>query len=124
VLPVVNSTVWADPTDDPTLDQWWHLLVLYAAGLAVNGMLLTHRAIFLYPLAILSAVGTTIILAAIMTVMVAIFLKRENRAYTFRDVLPLYLLGLAGAILLIGAIDLSRLAMFGSWDGFDLTSYY
>ncbi len=124
VLPVVNSTVWADAANDPTLDRWWHLPVLYAIGLTVNGLLLTHRGVFLYPLAVLSAIGTLTILAAIMTIMAAIFLKRENLAYTLRDALPLFLLGMAGAILMVGAIDLSRLAMFGTWDGFDLTSYY
>jgi uncharacterized membrane protein len=124
VLPVVNSTVWADAANEPTLDRWWHLPVLYAVGLAVNGLILTHRGVFLYPLAVLSAVGTLTILAAIMTVMAAIFLKRENHAYKLRDALPLFFFGLAGALLMIVAIDLSRLAMFGSWDGFDLTSYY
>jgi hypothetical protein len=124
VLPVVNSTVWADAKNVPTLDRWWHLPVLYAIGLAVNGLILSHLGVFLYPLAILSAVGTLTILAAITSIMAAIFLRRENLAYTLRDALPVFLFGLAGAILLVGAIDLSRLAMFGTWDGFDLTSYY
>jgi uncharacterized membrane protein len=118
VLPVANSVLWADPADRPVIEKWWHLALLYGAGALLIVMLLSGLAVFLYPLALLSAVGTVSVLAAINVVMVTSIMRRENAARTLADALPLILLGLALAFVLIGGIDALRYAMFRTWDGF------
>lgn len=118
VLPVVNSVLWANPADRPVIEKWWHLALLYAAGGLLIAMLLSSAAVFLYPLALLSAIGTVSVLAAINIVMVTSIMRRENAARTLTDALPLILLGLALAFVLIGGIDALRYAMFRTWDGF------
>lgn len=123
VLPVFNSTVWADATGEPTVARWYELLAMYAAGAALVAMLLSGWGIFLYPLAVLGAVGVLLILSMVSVVLAATLLRRENRAASFGDALPLLLLGLAGALVIVGGIDLMRYLAFGSWDGFILPEY-
>lgn len=118
ILPVLNATVWAGATDEPILDRWWELLALYGIGAALIAMVYSEIAVFLYPLALLSAVGVVAILAVVMTVFVTTVLGRENRARTLADAAPLVLLGLTAALVMIGGIDAVRYAMFGTWDGF------
>jgi uncharacterized membrane protein len=121
ILPVVNATLWQDATAEPTLRTWRHLLALAGVGVALIMMVLSGWAVFLYPLAVLSAAGVITILAAICTVMVATVLRRENVSASFADALPLILLGLIVTFVLIGGIDALRYAFFQTWEGFDLS---
>jgi hypothetical protein len=84
-------------------------------------MVYSERAVFLYPLAVVSAVGAVAVLASVALVMVAAVLRRENQARTLMDALPLILLGLAGSLILIGLIDAGRFLVFGTWEGFDIS---
>lgn len=117
ILPVLNSTVWADATNEPTLDRWPQLGVLYGIGAMLIAMVYSELPVFLYPLAFLSAVGVVVILSATMTILVTTLLGRENRARTFTEALPLFLLGIAATFVMIGGISALRYAMFGTWDG-------
>jgi uncharacterized membrane protein len=118
ILPVANATLWVDASDEPILDKWWQLAALYGIGAVVVAMVYSEIGVFLYPLALLSAVGVVVILGAISTVMVVTVLGRENEARTPGEALPYFLLGLAVTFMLIGGIDFLRYAMFGTWDGF------
>lgn len=120
ILPILNSTVWAGATNEPTLDRWGQLGVLYGIGAVLIAMVYSELPVFLYPLAFLSAVGVVVILSATMTVIVTTLLGRENRARTVTEALPLFLLAVAATFVLIGGIDALRFAMFGSWDGFSI----
>lgn len=117
-LPIANGTLWADATNQRTLDRWWHLGLLYAVGGLLMAMILSGAAVFLYPLAVLSAVGVVAILGTIATLMLTTVVGRENAARTFWDALPFIFGGLALAFVLIGGIDALRYALFGSWGGF------
>jgi uncharacterized membrane protein len=118
LLPVLNSILWADAKAERTIQNGWQLLALLGIGGAVVAMILSSLAIFLYPLALLSALGVVAILSAIGTVAAAALLGRENTAKTLRDALPLILWGMVLAFVLIGAIDLARFLLPGTWDGF------
>jgi uncharacterized membrane protein len=118
VLPVVNATLWADATDDPTIANGWQLLGLYAVGALLMAGILSGLGVFLYPLGFLSAVGAATILAAINVVIAASLLHRENTSQSLVDALPLIFLGVAMAFILVGVIDAFRYAVFGTWDGF------
>lgn len=117
-LPIANATLWADATGQRTVEHWWHLGLLYAIGGLMIAMILSGAAVFLYPLAVLSAVGVLAILGTISTLMLTTLTGRENAAHTLWDALPLIFGGLALAFVLIGGIDALRYAIFGSWGGF------
>jgi len=118
VLPVVNATLWIDAINAPTLNRWWHLPVLYGIGAALMGLVLSGLGVFLYPLALLSALGALSMLAIVNLVVLLTLFRRENTARTLADALPLILVGAALAILMVGAIDAMRYAAFGTWAGF------
>jgi uncharacterized membrane protein len=117
ILPVANSSLWADPAPTRTLENGWHLAILLGVGAAIIGMVLSGLAIFLYPLAILSALGVVTILGTIMTIMVVIFTRRDNLAHTLSDLLPPILWGLTLTFMMIGMIDVLRFLLTGVWDG-------
>jgi hypothetical protein len=110
LLPVANAMLWDDTSPTRTLDNFWHLLGLLGVGAVVAGMLLSGLDIFLYPLAVLSAVGVVAIMTLIFTVVITSLLRRENKSHTLADAMPLLMLGLTGSLVLIGLIDLC-----GSW---------
>lgn len=118
ILPIVNSALWADASPAPTLERWWHLPALYAIGALTMALVLSGQGVFLYPLALLSAAGVVVNLAAIVLVFVVTVLHRENRARTLGDALPVLAISLALTFLAIGGIDAARYAAFGTWDGF------
>ena len=120
VLPVFNATIWAEANRERTLGRLHELLILYAIGAALIVLVLTEQPIVLYPLALLSAVGTVAILATVNTLIVAMVIQRENASHTWREALPVVLFGLVVTILMIGAIDAVRFALFRSWDGFSI----
>ncbi len=123
VLPIVNASLWAEADDRPTLAGLSHLLILYGVGVALIAMILSGWGVFLYPLAVASAVGAVSILTCVNLVMLAAMLKRENVARTPGEALPLIFLGLATALLLVGGIDAVRYWFFGSWAGLDLSQF-
>lgn len=118
LLPVANSMLWKDVTEERTLDRAWHLLALLAVGGLLCAMILSGLDIFLYPLAIVSALGVVVILATINTVVITTLFRRENTFSTLREAAPMILLGLALCFALIGGIDFVRFLATGTWDGF------
>lgn len=117
-LPIFNASLWADVRAERTLDRVWQLLLLYVAGAALIAMVWSRWAIFLYPLALVSALGATTVLVMVNTVIVATILGQENSAHSWREALPLIFLGVVVTVAMIGAIDAVRFAMFGTWGGF------
>jgi uncharacterized membrane protein len=118
LLPIANATLWADVTHERTIKNAWQLLALWGIGGILIVMVLTGWGIFLYPLAVLSAVGVVSVLTVINSIMVATILKQENAATSLREVLPVFFFGIAITFIMIGVIDAGRFALFGTWDGF------
>jgi hypothetical protein len=71
----------------------------------------------LYPLAIISTLAVVAVLTLVYTVMILLFLKRENQANSWRELAFPLLGGLTVTILQIGLIDLGRYALTGAWTG-------
>lgn len=117
ILPIVNATLWTDAENIPTIETWPQVLALWGIGAAIILMFLSGWALFLYPLAVLSALGTVAILSATTMVMLISVIRHENRASTISEALPYLLLGLVLALVMIGGIDFMRFAVFGTWDG-------
>jgi len=118
VLPMVNAVIWDAPRREHSLDKAWHVIVLIVIGAVLMLMMYSQIPAFLYPLALVSAVGAIAILTAVNTILLTAIFRRENLARNFRDALPLILFGAAVTLTMIGAIDAIRFATFGTWDGF------
>lgn len=118
LLPVLNAVLWADVTPERTIEHAGHLLILLGAGGIMIGLMMSGLAVFLYPLALLSAVGVVSILGTVCTVLLTSLLGYENKARSLREALPLILSGLTLAFIMIGGMDALRFAMFRTWEGF------
>ncbi len=117
-LPTLAQSFWREPGEAPSLGSWADLIA-YLTALPVLGLLvLSGNPLLLYPLAVASALSALLLLAGIYAVGVAILTKRENRARTWAEVVPLLLAGGTLAMLQIAAVDAFRLFLFGSWSGF------
>jgi uncharacterized membrane protein len=120
LLPVWNMSIWADHDDWPLLATWLQYgLILLLAGL--GGLaLLSGNPLLLYPLALL---GPFTILALVSMIHIQIWimiLKKEACFRSWREVLPILLLGMTTAFLQILLMDIGRLAITHTWGGFNL----
>lgn len=107
-LPFFNVTLWSRPSPRPTianLREVAALLTLIGLIVAAVG---SEWAALLYPLALLSAAGTLMMLTLVMTMLVTLGLRRDGRARGWSDALPLLTAGLALALLSVLAINLLR----------------
>lgn len=117
VLPAVNATLWALPEKEPTLDKPWHMLVLFLIGVTLIAMVYSEHPIFLYPLGLISAVGTIAVLTSVNTILITTIFRRDNTALDLLDALPMILFGIAATFTMLGLVAALRFTMFGSWDG-------
>jgi uncharacterized membrane protein len=113
-----HQNVWKDWQPEPALrnvrELFW--LLLAAAGVAV--LVLSDNTLLLYPLALVSAAGVVVVLTSVYMVMALLVLGRENKALSWSEIRFPALVGLALAVVQIGAIDFVRFALTGTWSGF------
>jgi uncharacterized membrane protein len=117
VYATFNQSVWRDWSSQPALQSFVDLAVLLLIEIVVMAMVLTENPILLYPLAIISTLAVVAVLTLVYTVMILLFLKRENQANSWRELAFPLLGGLTVTILQIGLIDLGRYALTGAWTG-------
>lgn len=114
LIPVVNFSLWRENDMRPIFENWKHFvggLVLLAVLFAMNA---SGLGLFYYPLAILTSASTVILLALINLVFVISILGREGRAVTLRDALDPFAIGVALALVELGAMSLLRYATLGN----------
>ncbi len=114
VWPVFNMTIWRQAPAAPALDRWWHLgIVLLALGLFAAVILLGVDWL-LYPVSLLITAGELTVLTTLGMIFVAVLLRREGRAISAWDLLPLIVAGLGLAALLLGTMSAMRYAVLGA----------
>lgn len=116
--PMVNFSLWRNPTRERAIRGWRDLGVLLLMEAVTVALVLTGWPVLLYPLALGSALGVLTMLTLTMTVLVVIVAGRENRYDCWWDALTPLLVGLVLAVLLIGAMDFLRYYTFGTITGF------
>jgi len=117
LYPVVNQTLWRELDSRPAL-EWKSLGILVGLIIGINSLILTDSPIVLYPVAYLSALGTLSLLVIVFSILWIMIMRQDN---TFESPRQLWLPLLAGftlAILMILGIDLFRLQLTGTWNGF------
>jgi hypothetical protein len=118
VLPVFNYTLWKDPKEDRRpLRNGWELLALLGTLAAVVAVVQSEPLWLLYPVAIATTGGVLGMLTLVNTLILLIVLKRDSEAKTWRDALPMLLLGLAATLIELTAMGTLRYLVTGtlSW---------
>lgn len=117
LFPVINQTLWKEADNRPAL-EWKNFGILVAIIIVINFLILTDSPLVLFPIAYISALGTLLLLVLVFMILWVIMMRQDN---TFDNLPQLWLpfaSGLTLALLLILGIDLLRLAMTGTWNGF------
>lgn len=120
LYPAFNQSVWRRWDPRPSLQHPRQVVILILLALALDAILLSEITAFLYPLALLSALGVLVILTMTYTVLGLILLRCENR---IENVVQLIIPLTGGFCLAIGQIillDILRFWLTGTWDGFHL----
>ncbi len=115
-----NQNAWRDWRRQPPVASLAGLAPLLLLGAAIVLAVLSGNDLILYPLALVSALGVVVLLAGVYTTLVLLILRRENEADRWTELALPAVLGLALAVLQIGAIDLLRFIATGTWAGFTL----
>lgn len=118
LMPVFHETFWRSSSDRPAVEtglQGLGLLVLAAlTGLGIY----SENPLLLYPLEILSAAVIPLILTICYALLWAIAFHRENTYTSLKDGWVPLVAGFTTAMLQIGAVDLIRFTLTGTWAGF------
>jgi uncharacterized membrane protein len=115
-----NQTIWKDWRSAPALGNWRAYAGLLGLGLVFDGLILTENPLVLYPLALISAAGVIILLTLVYAMLLLMIMRAENRFAYFPELALPLAAGFSLGILQVGALDLVRFWLTGTWDGFHL----
>lgn len=108
VLPFFNTSLWNETQPRRTVANGRELALLLVLVAAIVALVSSEVQPLLYPLALLSVGGTLMLLTLVNTMLVAIVLRREALASRLRQALPLFVAGLALAMIELLALNLVR----------------
>jgi uncharacterized membrane protein len=117
LFPVINQTIWREPTDDYALNRK-NFSALVGLIIGINLLILTDSPIILYPIAYLSALGTLSLLVLVFMILWMIMMRLDNSFDHWTQLWLPFASGLTLALLMILGIDLLRLSLTGTWNGF------
>ncbi len=120
VYAAFNQSAWRDWRREAPLGSYRDLLLLLLLAAVLVLALLSGNPLVLYPLALLSGLAVLVVLAAVYTTVVLLVLRLENHATSWMGLFFPALLGFTLALLQIGALDLLRFKLTGTWAGFSL----
>jgi uncharacterized membrane protein len=118
IFPVFNGVVWQQPTEGRSLNNLRELAGVCAVAAVVILLVLSERPVFLWVFGLASTIGVVMLLTMIGIVLFLSILKMDRNAVQWRDLGVPALAGLTLAFIQIGAIDVARFALTGTWAGF------
>jgi uncharacterized membrane protein len=120
ILPTFNQTVWKEYTPRPYLQTWPQFAGYVLAGAANVVLILTEMPVMLQAFTYIGVIGIVMILVMLYIMVLMIIFNRENRCTRWVDTLNWVMIGLILAVVHIGAIDIVRYFLTGTWDGFHI----
>lgn len=119
LVPVLHQSIWHTWDSSSVLSGWREFLLVVASSFATSALLLTNNPLLLYPLALLSAGTVIMILGLIYTIIWIMAFKKDNSFHHFSAIIGFLAFGFSTAILQILVIDVLRLLVTGTWNGFN-----
>ncbi len=120
VFPIFNGVVWRNADPGRGINDLRELGGICGVAGCVILLVLTGRPVFMWVFGFLSAFGVVMILTMIGTVLFLSITRFDRNAVAWRHLMIPLMAGLTIAIIEIGAIDIVRLALTGTWNGFPL----
>ena len=119
LYPAFNQSAWKD-TDPGRSLSWKKLGILIAIILFIDLAVLTESPVVLYPIGILSVLGVLALLVMVFSMVWVLIMRQENEFVSLKQMWMPLLAGTTLAFLMIGAIDLLRFQLTGTWGAFPL----
>ncbi len=120
IYPVFVQSAFFEWHKSAIIPSWrWFAGLLAFLALIVLG-LLSQNPLILYPLALLSSLGVLALLTMAYSVLTLALFKLQNRISNLRQLWFPLLTGFMLSLVQVGAIDLLRYLLTGTWDGFHL----
>ena len=121
LFPAFNQSIWTDNDDTRSgLPGWKAFGLLLGIQIILDLLVLTRSPIILYPVALISVLGVSLLLTMVYTIVWVMITGQENKATKMRQLwLPL-LAGFTITMIQTFGIDLLRLWLTGTWGGFPL----
>jgi uncharacterized membrane protein len=122
VLAVVILSLWRQtmaqtPDLKAGLSSWKQLMISVVVQGALAGLITFAPTWMYYPLAILSVLSVPFLLTMVYTLLWILMRKKENSLRNLQQRFTYILLGCLSAFIQIGAFDLLRFMLTGSWAG-------
>jgi len=118
LLPMFNAAMWRKMEKRAPIGNLKELAGVVLVAFLVTFSFLLEIPILLLTLGVISAFTVLLMLTMIFTVFVVTFLRRDSSYSRWGELWLPALGGLTAAIALVGAIDLVRYSLTGTWDGF------
>jgi uncharacterized membrane protein len=119
LYPAFNQSAWKDADPGRAL-SWKKLGILITIILLVDLAVLTESPVVLYPIASLSVLGVLALLVMVFSMVWVLIMQQENEFVSLKQMWMPLLAGTTLAFLMIGAIDLLRFQLTGTWGAFPL----
>jgi uncharacterized membrane protein len=119
LYPAFNQSAWKDADPDRALN-WKKLGILIGIIILVDLAVLTEHPVILYPIAILSVLGVLALLILVFSMVWVLIMRQENEFTSLKQMWMPFVAGTTLAFLMIGAIDLLRFSLTGTWGAFPL----
>lgn len=119
LYPAFNQSAWKNADPDRAL-SWKKLGILIGSILLVDLAVLTESPVILYPIAFLSVLGVLALLVIVFSMVWILIMRQENDFVALQQMWLPFLAGITLAFLMIGAIDLLRFQLTGTWGAFPL----
>ncbi len=107
-FPILNFTLWREPTQERVVKSIWELLALLPVVALLVYVIQAEIDVLLYPLALLSSLGVVMMLVLINSMIATIILGREGYALSWRQVLAPLVVGTGLTFLQITMMVLLR----------------
>jgi uncharacterized membrane protein len=119
-FPIFNGIVWREPDRTRGINNLRELAGICAVAACVILLVLTNQAAFLWILGLLSTVGVLLMLTMIGTVTFLSITHLDRNVMRWQHLAIPLLAGLTIAFIELGAMDLLRYVLTGTWNGFPL----
>jgi len=118
LFPAFNQSAWKDWDEAPVYPRLRDLGIVILASGVIDLLVLSDNPYILFALALISATGVLVMLTMVYTMVTLIFFHYENRFTRLVQLSFPLLGGLTLALMQVGALDLLRFWLTGTWDGF------
>ncbi|HEY3291964.1 MAG TPA: DUF2085 domain-containing protein [Anaerolineae bacterium] len=115
LVPLTNQALWQQPlVDRPMFTGWKDAAALAIAQAFLFALTFSNWAPALLPLSMFNSVGIIVVLTALMTMVIALIMRRSGQFTAWHATVGYFATGFILAVVFIAVLTTTRLALFGA----------